>query len=263
MGGTSKRNFKTFRELCGESSLKNVIIVTSMWSEVNPKIGEARESELASRDEFFKPIIEKGARMLRYYGTLESAHTTLRHLLNSRSVPLAIQQEIVDEQKPIETTAAGSELRRALNEQADRNKEEIRNLRAEMEAAMRAKHEERRGELQRTIEKKQQECERLEQNSRRMAAEFAAELARLEARIAQMDDEHQKQLQALEGLQGDVATVQIETRKQEDAAAAKKVEENTQSRIIEQQRLAEQCEEEEQRKLVPPPAEQSSKSGNG
>lgn len=261
MSGTSKRNFKMFRELCGESSLKNVLIVTNMWSKVDPEIGEARESELASKNEFFKPVIDKGARMLRDDGTLESAHTTLRNLLNTHSAPLAIQQEIVDEQMPIETTAAGSELRRALNEQADRNKEDIRNLRAEIEDAMRAKHEERRGELQRELEKKQQECERLEQNSQRMAAEFVAERARLEAQIAQMNDEHQKQLQALEGPQGDVARVQSETRKQGEAAAAKKVEENTQSRVMEQPKLAKQHEEEERRKLVPPPAEQRSKLG--
>ncbi|KIK46994.1 hypothetical protein CY34DRAFT_35664, partial [Suillus luteus UH-Slu-Lm8-n1] len=196
MGGTSNRNFKMFRELCGESSLKNVLIVTNMWSKVKPEIGEARESELASKDKFFKPAIEKGARMLRHDGSLESAHTTLRYLLSSHSATLAIQQEIVNEQKPIEKTTAGSELRRALDEQADRNKEEIRNLRAEIEAAKRAKHE-RRGELQRELEKKQQECERVEQNSQRMAVEFAAERARLEAQIAQMDDEHKKQLQAL------------------------------------------------------------------
>ncbi|KAG1862138.1 P-loop containing nucleoside triphosphate hydrolase protein [Suillus subalutaceus] len=237
---------------CSASSVekarsKTVLIVTNMWSEVKPEIGEARESELAGKDKFFKPAIEKGARMLRHDGTLESAHITLRCLLDSHSAPLAIQQEIVDEQMSIETTAAGSELRRALNEQADRNKEEIRNLRAEMEAAMRAKHEEKRGKVQRELEKKQQE------------SEFDAELKRLEARIAQMDDEHQKQLKALEGLQGDIARVQSETRKQEEAAAAKKVEENTQSRIMEQQRLADQREEEERRKLVPPSAEQSSK----
>lgn len=245
MGGTSNRNFKMFRELCGESSLKNVLIVTNMWSEVKPEIGEARESELASKDKFFKPAVEKGARMLRHDGTLESAHTTLRYLLNSHSATLAIQQEIVNEQKPIEKTAAGSELRRALDEQADRNKEEIRNLRAEMEAAMRAKHE-RRGELQRELEDKQQEYERVEQNSQRMAAEFAAELARFEAQIAQMDDEHKKQLQALEGLQGDVARVQSEKEQQEflhlrkksEILATKQDEDEHQARELEEEQKA-------------------------
>ncbi|KAG0705707.1 P-loop containing nucleoside triphosphate hydrolase protein, partial [Suillus ampliporus] len=132
MGGTSKRNFKIFRELCGESSLKNVIIVTNMWSEVKREIGEARESELASKDKFFKPVLEKGARLLRHEGSLESAHTILRYLINSHPATLRIQQEIVNEHKPIEKTAAGSELRRALDEQAESHKEEILSLRAEM-----------------------------------------------------------------------------------------------------------------------------------
>ena len=46
--GIAGRNFKIFRELCGETSLKNVVLVTNMWSEVSRGIGEAREGELAS-----------------------------------------------------------------------------------------------------------------------------------------------------------------------------------------------------------------------
>ncbi|KAG2110890.1 P-loop containing nucleoside triphosphate hydrolase protein, partial [Suillus discolor] len=230
MGGTSKRNFKIFRELCGESSLKNVIIVTNMWSEVKREIGEAREAELASKDKFFKPVLEKGARMLRHDGTLESAHTTLRYLINSQAATLRIQQEIVNEHKPIEKTAAGAEIRRALDEQADHHKEEIRSLKAEMEVAMRAKDEETRAELQEELEKKQQECLRIEQNAQHMAAEFTAERARLEALILRMEAEQQKQLQT-----------------QEEAAAAKKVEEETQSRLVELQELAKHREEEQRK----------------
>ncbi|KAG0699562.1 P-loop containing nucleoside triphosphate hydrolase protein, partial [Suillus ampliporus] len=134
MGSISQRNFKIFRELCGESSLNNVLIVTNMWSEVKRETGEARESELASKNKFFKPVLEKGAQLLRHEGTLESAHTILRYLINKHPAVLRIQQEIIDEHKPIEKTAAGSELRRALNQQAERHNEEISNLRADMAA---------------------------------------------------------------------------------------------------------------------------------
>lgn len=258
MGGKSKGNFKIFRELCGESSLKNILIVTNMWSEVKPEIGEAREVELASKDKFFKPLLEKGARMLRHDGTLESAHTTLRYLINSHPATLRIQREIVDEHKSIEKTAAGSELRRALDEQADRHKEEIHTLRAQMEAAMQAKHEERRGELQEELKKKQQECERIEQNSQHMAAEFAAERVRLEARILQMEDEHQKQLQALEGLQGDVVRVLNEKEKQEslhiqkqiEIFAAKQEEDERRTRELEEERKARALVEENHQKRL-------------
>ena len=40
-------------KLCGDAALKNVVLITNMWSEVPPNVGEAREKELSS--EFFKP----------------------------------------------------------------------------------------------------------------------------------------------------------------------------------------------------------------
>jgi hypothetical protein len=73
MGGISTRNFKMFRQLCGESTLRNVVIVTNMWGEVGREVGEAREAELGSDDRFFKPVLDKGAHMLRHNG-LTSAH---------------------------------------------------------------------------------------------------------------------------------------------------------------------------------------------
>lgn len=249
MGGTSKRNFKIFRELCGESSLKNVIIVTNMWSEVKREIGEAREAELASKDKFFKPVLEKGARMLRHDGTLESTHTILRYLINNQAATLRIQQEIVNEHKPIEKTAAGAELRRALDEQADNHREEIRKIREEMGAAMRAKDEETRGELQEELEKKQEECLRIEQNSQRMAAEFAAERARLEAMILQMEAEQQKQYQALESLQGEVVKVLTE-KKQQEALHAQKHSEILAEKQAEDERRARELEEERKARLL-------------
>ena len=35
-------NFKIFHELCGETSLKNVVLATNMWGEVSRDVGEAR-----------------------------------------------------------------------------------------------------------------------------------------------------------------------------------------------------------------------------
>ncbi|KAF9237658.1 P-loop containing nucleoside triphosphate hydrolase protein [Melanogaster broomeanus] len=120
IGGTSKRNFRIFRELCGDSTLRNVLIVTNMWSNVDPKIGEARERELVSNDKFFKPVLEKGARILRHDGTQAGAHGILRHLVNSQAATLRIQHEIVNEHRDLAHTAAGAELTRALEEQAER-----------------------------------------------------------------------------------------------------------------------------------------------
>jgi len=63
MGGVSRRNFNMFRKLCGEETLRNVLIVTTMWGIVPVPQAEAREKELASDDLLFKSVIDKGARM--------------------------------------------------------------------------------------------------------------------------------------------------------------------------------------------------------
>jgi hypothetical protein len=131
MGGISTRNFRMFRELCGDSSLKNVVILTNMWGEVSKEVGEARERELASDDLFFKPVLEKGAKMIRHDHTLTSAQKVLGYFFNNRPAVLQIQREIVDEKKDILQTAAGEELNRELIEQMQRHKREMIDLQKE------------------------------------------------------------------------------------------------------------------------------------
>lgn len=198
LGGTSSRNFRIFRELCGESTLRNVLIVTNMWSEVDPQLGEEREQELATNPKFFKPVVDRGARMLRNLNTPESAHAILRHLINAQAHTLQIQHELVNERKDLAQTSAGTELTRVLKEQSDRHEEQLREVRRELEEAMRAKDEEARKELEQEIGKKQDEIDQIRLETERMAAEFAKERARLEARIAEMERAHAEQLRNLE-----------------------------------------------------------------
>ena len=53
-----------FRKLCGESTLKNVVIVTNMWGKVEQDVGESREQELAGI--YFKPALDKQAQLVRH-----------------------------------------------------------------------------------------------------------------------------------------------------------------------------------------------------
>jgi len=132
MSGIATRNFKLFRELCGESTLKNVVILTNMWGEVNLEVGEAREAELKTQDLFFKPVLDKGAQILRHDNTFETAINILRHLTENHPVPLQIQKELVDQNKDIRDTAAGAELSKELVEQIRKHHEEMRKLQEEM-----------------------------------------------------------------------------------------------------------------------------------
>jgi hypothetical protein len=88
MGGISTRNFRLFRQLCGDTTLKNVVIVTNMWGEVSEEMGIAREVELANNDKFFKPALAKGAQMLRYANNPESVRNVLHAIINNHPLSL-------------------------------------------------------------------------------------------------------------------------------------------------------------------------------
>ncbi|CAK5269653.1 unnamed protein product [Mycena citricolor] len=189
VGGISRRNFKMFRELCGDSTLKNVVIATNMWGEGSREIGEAREMELATDDAFFRPVLDKGASMLRHDDGLSSAHAIIRHLLQNKPRPLRIQRELVEEKKDLAQTAAGQELDRELAEQMVKHKNEMKELEAVLNAAIKEKDEEYRQELQLEMHKFEQELGRMQSDSEKLASESAQKSIELEHRLHEMDEQ--------------------------------------------------------------------------
>ncbi|KAM6490519.1 P-loop containing nucleoside triphosphate hydrolase protein [Amanita muscaria] len=136
MGGISTKNLRMFRELCGDSSLKNVVIVTNMWGEVAHQLGEERETELASQDFFFRPVLAKGARMMRHNNTHQSAKDILQSVMENAPQALRIQKEIVDEGKTVSHTAAAAEAERELREQQERHRQDILRIQREREGTV-------------------------------------------------------------------------------------------------------------------------------
>ena len=168
MGGTSRRNFRLFRELCGKESLRNVLIVTTMWSGVDPNIGETREQELAMSDDLFKPVLDEGGQLVRHDGREESAQGILRRLIHNDGVPLRIQRELVDEGKLLADTAAGTELSNQLTERLSRLEGEIGKLREEIGQLILARDEKARNELLLELLKTQNEKDRIERENKRL-----------------------------------------------------------------------------------------------
>ncbi|EMD32106.1 hypothetical protein CERSUDRAFT_162189 [Gelatoporia subvermispora B] len=116
MGGIAIENYRIFKKICGNEAMKNVVVVTNMWGEVQEKVGAARERELVSNPLFFKDAIDRGARILRHHDTKESGYAILRSLLNKPPQVLRIQQETVDEHKTLPQTEAAEVLRNQLAE---------------------------------------------------------------------------------------------------------------------------------------------------
>ncbi|KAF7422693.1 hypothetical protein PC9H_010849 [Pleurotus ostreatus] len=183
MGGTSTRNFNMFRELCGDTALQNVAIVTNMWSEVSLDIGEAREEQLKSRDIFFKPALGKGAQIWRHDNTSTSAQAIIHCIASKDPLALCIQRELVDERKDIAETAAGAELGRELHEQAMRYQAERRRLQDELNEALEQKDEEAREELEQATAQLNSEMMRVQIDSECMISSYSEEKERLERRL--------------------------------------------------------------------------------
>ncbi|OJD35963.1 uncharacterized protein BKCO1_14000150 [Diplodia corticola] len=106
--GSSVKTFEIFKKICGEEALKNVLLVTSRWSEVAPVTGAAREREL--RDKFWAYMLDKGSNMSRFHGDGDSAISLISQLLEKDSVVLDIQRELVDRRMRLHETCAGAYL---------------------------------------------------------------------------------------------------------------------------------------------------------
>lgn len=153
MGGTSLKNLRMFRKLCGEATLRNVVLITTMWGLVDPDVGTKREQELKSDELFFKPLLEKGAQMARHDNTLDTAQKILRQVILNNPKPIRIQVEIVDEEKDLPETDAGADLHEEYEEMKTRHEEEMEELREEMAKAQEARDK----ELQEELEKEREE----------------------------------------------------------------------------------------------------------
>ena len=193
--GISRKNSAMFRKICGENALRNVIIVTNMWGEVNPRIGEMREAELKEDDMFFKSVLDKGARIARHDNTSHSAEKILRLLLRNYSLPLRIQKELVDEGKEINGTDAGEELNRELNEQIEKYKQEMQELKDDMEQAMWERDEETKKDLEIETEQMREVTERLENDSVRLGSDYEGEKKRLKALMEKIELEAREEME--------------------------------------------------------------------
>ncbi|KAG6373445.1 P-loop containing nucleoside triphosphate hydrolase protein [Boletus reticuloceps] len=179
VGGSARRDFRMFQELCGEEAYPNVIIVTNMWGTVTAEDGNDRERELATKDIFFKLILDQRAKMLRHDHTKQSAHQIIQNLIDKETVVLQIQREL-GEGMDITQTAAYKQLDKEMSELAARHQKELKALEEEMADAERSQDEETRGELQEEVRKVEAELEKAQSQAARLASDYQTELRRIE-----------------------------------------------------------------------------------
>ena len=168
-----------FRRLCGDNVLKNVVIVTNMWGAVPPDVGDKREVQLKTEDDFFKPVLDKGAHMARHENTRLSAENVVRLILKNHPLPLRIQEELVKEHKNISDTDAAGELNQGFDAQIKKYEEGMRKLREQMEQAMKDKDEELRRELEEEMKGLLEKIEGLQGDKERLVSDYTQRIAHL------------------------------------------------------------------------------------
>jgi len=160
-GATSQRNLRMFRKLCGDDSLKNVVIITTMWDKIAPDVGSRRELELMTSDSMFKPLLDGKATMKRHYNTPQSAADVINLLLYKNATTIQIVHEIVDQKKTLAETAAGTELGKEIHALLKKHKDEMEGLKGQLKGMMQNEIAEERQRLDGVIARLSEELEEL------------------------------------------------------------------------------------------------------
>jgi hypothetical protein len=134
MGGSAKRYLEMFKSLCGEQNLKNVVLLTTMWSHLRDEaVGLQREREL--RKEYWMDMEKGGSTIRRYEGTRREAEAIICRLMREKDIVLDIQSELVDQQKRLEDTGAGQWIVPQLDLKIGESDKQIRQLQLLIEEA--------------------------------------------------------------------------------------------------------------------------------
>ena len=182
VSGSARQSFKMFQELCGEETYRNVVLVTGMWDTISSEVGDSRERELASKEIFFKPVLQKGARMMRHDNTRESALKIIRSLVGMAPVTLRIQAELGGG-GDIMQTSIYKEIHGVMLELVVQRKKRLDALMAEMAEAERNGDEETQEELGEEVDAAKAELQEAQNKVSRLASEYEVELRRLEGML--------------------------------------------------------------------------------
>lgn len=127
MAGTPLKNLRVFRKLCGRDALGKVYLTTTMWDEVDTKVGEGRLDEL--KRDYWKAMIIHGAQIARCGSDDDSSKKLIQRILTqggSRKVQL--QKEMAELEMELKETAAGQQLYSQLEQLVERQTELLRRL---------------------------------------------------------------------------------------------------------------------------------------
>ncbi len=127
MSGSALRYFEMFMRLCGERNLENVVLLTTMWSDLrDPGKGMEREREL--RRDFWSTMERRGSTIRQFDGSKSMAEAFVCRLMRKQDIVLDIQEELVDQGKRLDQTKAGQLMVPQIDSEIVESEQKIREL---------------------------------------------------------------------------------------------------------------------------------------
>ena len=126
MQGSDINNLTMIQKLCGEHCFQDIILASTKWSDVDAETGAASERELINTPEFWGNMCALGSRVMRHDQGRHSALAILRRIVN-RGVTCTtrLQDEVVNQGKGLEQTAAAEHLNAAIIAERKENQKKL------------------------------------------------------------------------------------------------------------------------------------------
>jgi hypothetical protein len=163
MAGSPLKNLRMFEKLCGKNALENILLTTTMWDDVDDKVGSVREKELVAK--YWKGMMAHGSKTVRYNNSATSAWEIIDHFLQVANARYAVllQEEMVDMEKQLRETKAGQTLYGTLEVLVRKQQDMLNKIREETKrhgddavlSALREEYEDLRKQLQVTYDEMQ------------------------------------------------------------------------------------------------------------
>lgn len=105
------KNLRLFASICGHEAMKNVVIVTTMWSKVSKAEGSRMEAAL--KRDVWNEMIADGCTVVRFQDTQDSAWDIISTIEKERT-KVQLPREIVDTGLRLNETEVGVTLNKEL-----------------------------------------------------------------------------------------------------------------------------------------------------
>jgi hypothetical protein len=131
--GGERRRTRLFEKVCGPNAFPNVVIATTMWSELNDEsIGNKRVQERQDSEDFWGAMVAKGAKVARHDNTQTSARNIVKMLVNKPKTSTQMQDELFANGGVLSKTSAGQQMNSDIDETSRKLLEELQELRNEI-----------------------------------------------------------------------------------------------------------------------------------